>query len=74
MGFWGCGIEEVLQVPIAKALDPEFAAFGTTEKLSTSELPRPPVPITPIRTLDVALNGTSAILLADTCVRAPVRR
>src|SRR5664279_3442929 len=44
---------------------------GTDEKLSTSELPRPPVPITPMRTVSSFSNGTSAMLLppAD-CGRA----
>ena len=37
---------------------------GTAEKLSTSELPRPPVPMTPIRTLSLGLNVISATLLA----------
>src|ERR1035437_6502605 len=44
---------------------------GTAEKLSTSELPRPPVPITPMRIVSWGLNGTSAMLLPPTaCVRA----
>src|SRR5450756_1541985 len=36
---------------------------GTAEKLSTSELPRPPVPMTPMRMVSWGLNGMSATLL-----------
>src|ERR1017187_4147952 len=44
---------------------------GTIEKLSTSELPRPPVPMTPIRIASLGWNGISATLLPPTdCGRA----
>src|ERR1035438_7175079 len=46
---------------------------GTTLKLSTSEFPRPPVPMTPIRTFSLGLNGSSAMLLPPpVCGRARV--
>src|ERR1039457_3731546 len=44
---------------------------GTMEKLSTSELPRPPVPMTPTRIVSLGWNGISATLLAPAdCGRA----
>src|ERR1017187_1588473 len=46
---------------------------GTMEKLSTSELPRPPVPMTPIRIVSLGSNGISATLLPPPdCDRARV--
>src|ERR1035437_5523438 len=43
---------------------------GTSEKLSTSELPRPPVPMTPMRMVSLGWNGISATLLPpDVCAR-----
>src|ERR1039457_7181720 len=43
------------------------------EKLSTSELPRPPVPMTPIRIVSLGWNGISATVLpAPDCDRARV--
>ena len=47
-----------------------ICAPGTSEKLSTSELPRPPVPMTPIRTFSLGANFRSATLLAADCDRA----
>src|SRR5260370_12331812 len=46
-----------------------ICAPGTSEKLSTSELPRPPVPMTAIRTFSVGANFMSATLLAADCDR-----
>jgi hypothetical protein len=36
---------------------------GTSEKLSTNELPRSPVPMTPTRMVSLGWNGISAMLL-----------
>src|SRR6516164_9532222 len=46
-----------------------ICAPGTIEKLSTSELPRPPVPMTPIRTFSRGVNFRSATLFAADCDR-----
>ena len=62
----GVGLEHLVLDGVAKRGD---LRSGTAEKLSTRELPRPPVPITPMRTVDVGLNGTSAMLFAAGCVR-----
>src|ERR1017187_6470043 len=43
---------------------------GTSEKLSTSELPRSPVPMTPMRMVSLGWNGISATLLPpEVCAR-----
>src|ERR1017187_1296728 len=43
---------------------------GTPEKLSTSELPRSPVPMTPMRMVSLGWNGISATLLPpEVCAR-----
>src|SRR6516164_7276888 len=43
---------------------------STAEKFSIREPPRPPVPITPMRTVPVGLKFTPAMLLEEPCERA----